>query len=292
MNRIQFLGILCLAALLGGCAPKTADTDTLQVAVSILPLGDFVQAVAGDRVAVTVMIPPGAFPHSYEPKPEQMREMSRAAMYVKVGSPIEFELVWLEKLLSIHPSIPVVNAGQGIDLMPMESGPTDDHHTQRRLDSHSWLSVANAKLMVENILAGLIAIDPAHQEAYRRNAEQYIARLDALDEQIEQQLADKRNRKFLVYHPAWGYFARDYDLEQIPVEQAGKVPTAKNIQHLIETARREGITVIFVSPQMSADQADVIAAEIGGRVISVDPLAQNYIDNLEQVAQIMATTME
>jgi len=174
----------------------------------------------------------------------------------------------------------------------MENGPTDDHHTQRRLDSHSWLSVANAKLMVENILAGLISIDPAHQEAYRRNAEQYIARLDALDEQIEQQLADKRNRKFLVYHPAWGYFARDYDLEQIPVEQAGKVPTAKNIQHLIETARREGITVIFVSPQMSADQADVIAAEIGGRVISVDPLAQNYIDNLEQVAQIMATTME
>ncbi|MDP2846172.1 MAG: zinc ABC transporter substrate-binding protein, partial [Candidatus Methanoperedens sp.] len=153
---------------------------------------------------------------------------------------------------------------------------------------HIWLSPKNAKIMVENIYQGLVQIDPANQEYYARNKQKYLQELDELDNEITQALSGKKNRKIMVYHPAWAYFARDYGLEQIPIEKEGKEPTPQGIVSLIKQAKENNITVIFASPQFSTKSAEVVAKEIGGEVVLISSLEKNYLENMRKVTQAFA----
>ena len=139
--------------------------------------------------------------------------------------------------------------------------------------------------MVNNIYKGLVKVDPANEDYYSAREKAYLQELDNLNRDIEQMLSVLKNRKFMVYHPAWGHFARDYNLEQISVETEGKEPSAKDIQHLIDQARKYDIKTIFVSPQFNIKSAEVIAKEIKGKVILVNPLEKDYISNLRRLAE-------
>ncbi|AEG18206.1 ABC-type metal ion transporter, periplasmic subunit [Methanobacterium paludis] len=257
----------------------TNNSGKIGVAVSVGPEVEFVNAVGGDKVNVTLMVPSGADPHTYEPLPNQLRELSNDKMYVEVGTPLEFETNYMERLESINPNMLIVNASEGIDLIPNTA------ENESGSDPHVWVSPKNAKIMVENIYQGLVQIDPANKEYYTKNRDQYLQQLDELDENITESLKGKENSTIIVYHPAWGYFCRDYNLKEIAIEAGGKEPTSQGIANLIDVAKNGNIKVIFVEPQYDPKSADVVASEIGGQVLPVDDLAENYVENMKKVAE-------
>jgi zinc transport system substrate-binding protein len=256
------------------------------VAVTILPQAEFAENVGGDKVAITVMVPPGANPHTTELKPSQMTEIAKAKMYAKVGSGIEFELTYMDKIVGINKNMLVVDCSKGIELRasvdPDEPG----------MDTHIWVSPLNAKIMVQNICDSLVQVDPANKAYYEQNKDAYLQKLDALDQELRSSLANIKNRAFIVLHPAWSYFARDYDLEQIPIEIGGKEPSAQDVARIIDEAKQRNIKIIFASPQFNPQMAEVIANEIGGKVVLIDDLARDYIENLHKVLDEMVQAME
>lgn len=277
------LVILMLAATTAGCTGTDRQDDgKIVVAVTIPPEQEFVERVGGDHVRVILLVPPGADPHTYEPPPGVIADLADADIYAVVGSGIEFELAWKDKIAAMNPGMLIVDCSRGIDLI--STGEEDHSGT----DPHIWLSPGNAKVMVENICQGLIEVDPANADEYRRNADAYQGELDALDREIAGALAESGVEKIMVYHPSWAYFARDYGLEEIPIENEGKEPSPRGIEHLIEQAKEEHITVIFASPEYSTRSAEVIADEIGGTVVLVSPLAKDYLANMQHVAAAFA----
>ena len=252
--------------------------------VTVGPQEEFVKRVAGDRVNVTVMVPPGADPHTYEPLPNQMKQVQEAQIYFQVGSDVEFELAWMGKLTSMNSHMKLVNTSTSIQLIPNTA------ESEEGSDPHVWVSPRNAKIMVENIYQSLVQVDPDNKDYYTKNRDEYINELDELDRNITQRLSGKNNTKIMVYHPAWAYFCKDYNLQQISIEQDGKEPTPQAIASLVDAARRENIKVIFVSPEFSTSNAQVIASEIDGKVVVVDPLSKDYLKNMQKVAEAFASS--
>ena len=283
---LMLLLTISLIAAAVGCNRETETTGKTVVAVTILPQAGFVEAIGGDKVEVVVMVPPGASPHTYEVTPDQMTKLSNAKMYAKVGSPVEFELAWMDKLIAVNKSMLVVDCSQGIDLTksqdPDEPG----------LDPHIWLSVRNAKIMAQNICDGMVQVDAANKSYYEKNCANYLENLTKLDSELTNDLSGVKNRNFIVFHPAFGYFARDYNLQQIGVEQDGKEPDADYIVRLIKEAKAHGIRVVFVSPQYSTRSAESIAKEIGGKVVIIDPLAKDFVDNMRAIESAMKQAMK
>jgi zinc transport system substrate-binding protein len=286
-----------------------SSRDKIKAFVSILPQAYFVERVGGNRVQVSVMVGPGQSPHTYEPTPIQMSEMSEARLYFRIG--VDFENVWMERVSKINPNMRVIDTRRGIELRPMRAhhhkGAHDNHeakhhqrHSQNRpteheshhhhhdgqgmKDPHIWLSLRLVKIQAETIYQALTDEDPSHKVYYEANLKAFQRDLDKLDREIAHCLKDMKRRKFMVFHPAWGYFAYDYGLEEIPIEIEGKEPTAKSLHHVIEEAKEEGIKIIFVQKQFSKASAKTVARAIGGRVVQIDPLARNYLNNMRQVA--------
>ena len=293
--RLLALLITLSVALLPGCAAKQPDSGKVRVIASIEPLAWFVERIGGKHVSVSVMVPAGGNPHTYEPTPQQMARFSEANLFVKAGSGVEFELDWAGRLLDLNKSIAVYNASEGMKLLPMSAEEHDEsageHHKQGNLDPHFWLSPANARLIARNVERSLVAVDPAGKAYYAANAAALDRELQALDGEIRGKLKGLKSRRFLVFHPAWGYFAHEYGLEQIAAEEQGKTLTPRQLQRVIEHARSAGIGVVFVSPQFSSAQAEAIARDIGGRTVTVDPLARDYVDNLRKAATAFAGSL-
>jgi len=278
----------------GPAIPADNGTTPMTVAVTILPQKQFVERITGDHARIIVLVPPGADPHTHEPTPKQLEDISQASVYVKVGSGIEFERAWMTKLSRINPHMVVVDSSTGIQLISghheedeADAVPGTHNHTSEEdagSDPHIWLSPKNAKIMVENTYQGLARADPEHKTVYRANTDAYLKELDALDADISREISQKQVHAIMVYHPAWSYFARDYGLLQIPVETDGKDPSPKGIENLIRQAKESNITVVFASPEYSTKSAEVIAKEIGGSVALVSPLEEDYLKNIRHVA--------
>lgn len=291
-------GILLLLAAAGctgqqGSSMPDNGTGRMTVAVTILPQKQFVERIAGDHARVIVLVPPGASPHTYEPTARQLEEISSASVYVKVGSGVDFERAWMDKLAGVNPRMTIVDSSTGIPLISGSNEETDEgsssgHAGEDGADPHIWLSPKNARIMVENTCQGLSLADPAHKDDFRVNADAYQRELDTLDAEIREQVARTRVRSFMVYHPAWSYFARDYDLVQIPIETDAKDPSPAALEKLIQTAKDRNITVIFAEPELSTKSAKVIAEEIGGSVVLVSALEEDYIANLRNVSGAFA----
>lgn len=269
------------------CGQEKEVSDRIGVVVTILPQAEFAENVGGERVDISVMVPPGASPHTYEPTPSQIATLSRAEIYAKVGSGVEFELVWMDKLVNINQKMLVVDCSAGVPLQEMSG-----EHGHGALDPHIWMSPVNAKIMVQNICGGLGQIDPDNRAYYEQNRDAYLQKLTKLDQDIRDGLSRVTNRDFMVYHPAFGYLARDYHLTLLPIEEEGKEPTAAGLAHLITYAKEHKIRVVFASPQFNPQSAKVIAEAIEGRVVFIDPLARDYIANLRRLLRELAEAEE
>jgi zinc transport system substrate-binding protein len=280
------------------------DEGLVHVVVSIAPQKEFAEALGGDKVSVTVMVPPGQEPHDFEPTTSQMKDVAKADIYFKVGSGVEFETVWMGTFEKQNENMRVVDGSKGVELIPMEyehdhneeehngSDHDDEHDHEEGMDPHIWMSPKNAKVMVQNLLVRLKAEDPANSHYFQENADAYLAELDRLVDNISAGLEPFQGEKFLVYHPAFGYFAHDFGLVQLAIEEEGKEPTPKGLEHVIEQAEEEGIKVVFEEPQFDKHNAQTIADEIGGGVITLDPLAENYLDNIKEISDKLIEAFE
>ncbi|MFC1964450.1 metal ABC transporter solute-binding protein, Zn/Mn family [Chloroflexota bacterium] len=292
VSTLVLLPVLAASAL--SCGEKIEAGEKIGVVVTVLPQAEFVVNVGGERVDVSIMVSPGASPHTYEPTPSQLAALSIAKIYAKAGSRVDFELVWMDKLVAANEKMLVVDCSNGIQLIEMSGKHTreDEEYEHGAMDPHIWLSPLNAKIMVQNIYEGLVQVDPDNRTYYEQNRDAYLQKLTKLDHDIRDGMSGVTNRSFMVYHPAFGYFARDYNLNMLPIEEEGKEPTAAGIARLIEQAKGHKINVIFVSPQFNPESAKVIAREIGGKVVFVDPLAGDYIMNLYKVLGELVQMME
>lgn len=263
--------------------PCLADSP-MMVTVSIPPQKYFVEKIGGERVRVKVMASAGVFVHTFEPKPQQMVSLKESGIYFAIGLP--FEKAWLPRFKSANPSLEIVEIQKGIEKIPMQGRHShgDETHKKAEPDPHIWLSPSYVKIMAKNILESLNKVDAQREAYYRKNYESFFKELTELDEYIKKTLEGKKGASFLVFHPAWGYFAKDYGLEQIPVEIEGRNPGPRDMKRIVEMARAKGIRHVFVQPQVSPRLAEVIARSIGGEVVVVDPLAENWQTNLKEVA--------
>lgn len=282
----------CMLAVVGFCVffSSTAARagHQLDVFVSIAPQKYFVQQIGKERVNVQVMVQPGANPATYEPRPKQMAALSKTQIYFAIG--VAFEKAWLGKIAAASPKLRVVHTDHGIQKIPMathhhpaEHGSGENHQSEP--DPHIWLSPTLVITQARAILNALVDIDPNHRPVYEANTNVFIAELAALDADLRDMFAGLQEREFMVFHPAWGYFARAYGLKQVPVEIEGKHPKPSQLKALIDHAQKKDIKAIFVQPQFSARSAELIAKAIDGQVIFADPLASDWSDNLRKVGQ-------
>lgn len=290
---VRTLGKLALMIFLIPMLVSAARAaDGLTVFVSIVPQKYFVQQIGKDHVQVEVMVAPGANPATYEPKPGQMAALSRAELYFAIGVP--FENAWLDRIAAANPEMKIVHTDQGIEKAPMAAShsvsqaapsPNAKTHGSGIPDPHIWLSPPLVKKQARAILEALQQADPAHEKAYAKNFKRFAAAIDKLHGELKGLFADKQGLRFMVFHPAWGYFARTYGLKQVPIEIEGKSPKPAQLQAVIKQARKHDIPVIFVQPQFSKTSAQVVAREIDGRVAVADPLAPDWMANLRRVAE-------
>jgi zinc transport system substrate-binding protein len=221
-----------------------------------------------------------------------MTALAEAEMYAKVGSGVEFELVWMDKLMATNKEMVVVDCSEGVELQAMVTGDEQEEEGHGGIDPHIWMSPVNARIMVRNICTGMIAVDPVNRRYYEQNRNTYLQELAEIDREIRDGLSGLKNRRFMVYHPALGYFAREYNLDMLPIELEGKEPTAAGLASLIQQAKAHDIRVIFAEPQFDPKSAEVIADAIGGKVVLIDPLARDYIGNLRLILNEMLPVME
>ena len=266
--------------------------DRLTVFVSIAPQKFFVQQIGMDLIDIQVMVTPGASPATYEPKPRQMVNLSKAKVYFAIGVP--FEKVWLKKIAAANPTMDIIHTDSSIEKLPMtvhhHDGQMEVHSKEEEPpkgepDPHTWLSPPLVKKQAQTILTTLQDMDPSHRENYMINYQKFIVRVNALHEQLTTTFSGKQGLRFAVFHPAWGYFAHTYKLEQIPIEIEGKSPKPSQLKELIEYMKDMGIKVIFVQPQFSTKSAKIVAKELNGEVVFADPMAEDWIRNLTEVSK-------
>lgn len=282
------LFILIISPLCIGQDTDTNKSDKIVVYSTILPQKEMIEAIGGDKVRVNIIVSPGDSPHTRDLTPSQLTDLANARMYVMVGSGIEFEVKSMEKIRDLNKNMIVVDSSKGIELIEIGVHVHEGEEVHAEEDSgkdpHIWNSLRNGKIMVQNIYEGLIEVDPNNKEYYLKNRDDYIKKLDEADQYITKDLMNIPNRSFMIFHPSWGYFANDYNLTQIAIEVEGKEPTLQSLAHTIEDAKEENIKTIFVSPGFSSKAAEIITQEIGGKTEALDPLAENYIENLKITA--------
>ncbi|MGA1821022.1 MAG: metal ABC transporter solute-binding protein, Zn/Mn family [Thermoplasmatota archaeon] len=284
--------ILSSMVLLSGCI-DIPDTGKVQTVITILPQKEALERIGGDLIEITVMIPKGSSPHSYDPLPSQLIRVSTADVYFKVGSGVEFEENHLGTIKEQNSGMRIVDCSEGIRIKSFSEHGEEEHigeddNDHGGTDPHIWLSPVNYGIMAVNILNGLIEVDPENEETYRSNFNAYKDELDSTVENMSAHLSPYAGRYFLAYHPSWGYFGDDFDLHQIAIENEGQQPGPSGIASIIEQAGDHNITVVFVSNQYDTTSARIIADEIGGEVVTVDPLPENYISSITDLSEKMA----
>jgi zinc transport system substrate-binding protein len=286
---MRLASLIPFLLLLAACRPAPMErAEAVRVAVSVPPQAYFVERIGGPRVQVAVMIPPGYSHVDYPLTPRQIAALSRARLYVAVGHPaFEFEAIQLAPVLKALPGLRVVDMSKGMDLITEGEGSEGDpeEHGHAGGDPHVWVAPDTVAVAARNIAAALEEIDPAHAAEYRANLASFETEIAALDREIRARLAGERGDGFMVYHPTWGYFAREYGLRQVAIEAEGKEPSAQRLIHLIERARRERIKVVFVQSGFPRKSAQVIAEAVGGRVLVADPQDPDWLGNLRRVAR-------
>lgn len=276
---VRPLAWACVLLLLSACEKRVADVaERPVVIVSVPPLGYLVNRLAGDLVQTEVLLSPTASLHSPDLRTDQMRAIGRAQMVVQIGHPgLPFERTMLARLTADGGPLTVVSALDPTVAMPD--------------DPHVWVSPVSVRAFMPRIASGLIELIPDQRSSFEGRLREFLAEIDAVDREIRAELTNLRTRRFYVFHPAWGSFARDYGLEQVSIEAEGKEPDPLQLSRLIEEARAERVGVLFVQPQFSRRSAEVVASEIGARVLSIDPLAYDWLTNIRQVADRLSEAL-
>ncbi|MGC8925598.1 MAG: metal ABC transporter solute-binding protein, Zn/Mn family [Calditerrivibrio sp.] len=267
----------------------TANASERMIAVTILPQKFITEKIVGNLWTVISIIPEGANPHTYEPKINTLKNVSAASAYLSLEEVLDE--IWVKKILDVNPKIKIYRMDKGVEKLRMSD---DDHHHGKKLfhDPHIWLSLENMKIIAQNTKDILLSIDPANKTSYEKNYEQLVKEIDMLKNEVSSRLITKKNKSFLVFHPAWGYFARDFGLNQVSIEFEGKEPSPKRLKEIISFAKSKNIKVIFVQPQISSTTVETLAKELGARIVKINPLEYDWLKNMKYVSQEIADGLE
>ncbi|OQB95355.1 MAG: High-affinity zinc uptake system binding-protein ZnuA precursor [Spirochaetes bacterium ADurb.Bin110] len=288
---IIFLGIV-------GLGYSESKKEPIKVAVSIPPMREWVNRIAGDRVEVIVIMPSGSNPHSFEPSPRQLAEIGTAKLWFSIN--VDFEYSFKPKLRSMFPKLQIVDVTKNVQFRKLR--PTEQEHDEeaavkhveiedpalQNRDQHTWLGIEQAKAEIKVIQDTLIAIDPEGKELYKTNCQNYLKDIDSVYLILKTKLAPLSGARVFVYHPAFGYFLDMFDIEQVAVELGGKEPTQRELYALIELAKKEKARAIFTQVQFSESAAKAIASAIGAVVVPIDPLAVDWLENLSRIGQALS----
>jgi zinc transport system substrate-binding protein len=282
--------ILFLIMIAFGCTTKPA-ADKMIISVTILPQKYFVEKIAGDLVQVHVLVPPGTSPELYSLMPSQMKELSGSAAWMRIGK-IGFEEGWIDKIRQSTPGLKIFDTSVHADWIAGEEEHGEHVHLHG-IDPHIWSAPGEVRHVVTETYKALSTLLPENKEILKRNYESFMKEIDQLDQDLKDQFIQLKNRKFLIFHPALTYFARQYNLEQIALEVDGKEPSPRYMRSLIEKAKSENIRVILIQKEFDAENARQLAKEIGGEVVQIDPLNEQWDKQLREIAQkIMAASEE
>ena len=281
------VGMLLLTVLVTNNVSFIAGAQSKPtVAVTIAPQAGFVREVAGDLVNIVTMMPPGANHETFSPPPQDMEKLSVAALYLAMGLPPE-RAGLLPKLAEMNRDMRIVDVQMEVakTYPPRYFAPNDQ-------DPHIWLSPKRAIAMVSLTAQELSRIDPSNSATYAANAERYIARIQAADQEIQASFKTLWNRMFIVYHPAFGYFAEDYNLTMVALEEEGKEADPRRFREVIDMAKEKGIKVIFYQEDIDGRQSRTFAEELGGQAEKVSPMATDYVENLLRMARTFAMVLK
>lgn len=299
MSKIFKLFVFSFLILfLGGCGltKKISDNGKINVVVSILPQKQFVEKIGGKKVNVTVLIPPGFSPATYEPTPEQIKAVSQADVYFRIGI-IGFEQTQLDKLTSVNPEMKVIDTSENMSYRQLEAHSheekePEDHDDEEGSDPHVWLSPKLVISQAEVIRDTLADLYPQDKKSFEAGFLAFQSELQQLDSDLAIAFAPIKGKTMLVFHPAFGYLADEYGFHQEHFEIEGKEPTISQINNIANMAKREGVKVIFVQKQFSQSSAQALAQEIDGSVVQIDPLDPDYISNMRHIATTITTELK
>ena len=286
MNKFLIIPLL-LGVLIFGCSSNTKKSKDKILFVTILPLKYFTDKIAGEAYKVEVTVPPGVGPETYSPTPKQMVLLSKAQGYFSVGY-LGFEKAFLDKFKSTNPNVQVFSTAIGIELIK-GSEEHGDHQHMEGIDPHIWSSPKEARIIARNIFDGMVRIAPENIGVFRQNLDNLLSEIDKVDSTVYKILKKCTARKFIIFHPALGYFARDYGLEQLSIEFEGKVPSPKHLQTVINEAKQGNIRFILIQKEFDQENAEIISKETGSKIVQIDPLAYNWPDQMIDIAQKLAT---
>lgn len=305
MKKIfKIMSLLIIGLALTGCGNnKVAESqasDKIKIAVSIVPQSTFVEKVGGEHVEVVTMIPPGASPENYQVSPKDMTSLSDAKLYFAIGVNAENTIV--SRLEELNSEIKTISLDKVVaNVYPdrffedkhedesneEHSNEAEEHegHSHIGRDPHIWLSPKRVIVMVESIRDELIAVDAENKALYTENAANYIEELKNVEQEVLDAFTDIENKSFIMYHPAFGYFADDFGLNMVEIEEDGKQASAARIKTVIDFAKVNNIHYIFYQEEFDSQQAETIAHEIGGAAVKVAPLSPDYIQNIKAIAE-------
>ena len=273
-------GVLIAATLMTTGGPSVTGVQSKPtVVVTVAPQAAFVREVAGDLVNIVTVLPPGANHESYSPLPQDMEQISRASLYLALGLPPERANI-LPKIADMNRNLKIIDVQNEVakSFTPLYFAPDDQ-------DPHIWLSPKRAVVMVQMIARELGALDPANRGTYEANARQYIGQIESAAREIQDSLKNMANRTFIVYHPAFGYFADDYNLKMVALEEEGKEADPRRMRDIVDMAREKGIKIIFYQEDIDGRQSRTFAEELGGRAEKASPMATDYVDNLKRMTR-------
>ena len=287
MKRFIYLIILCV--ILAGCkstpqkqadSGKTSGTEkpagTVTVTVTISPYKYFVDQIAKGKVDVNVMVSNGNNPETYEPYAQQMMELSKSALYLKVGS-IGFEQTWMKKLQDNAPDMKVIDTSVGIKPAKTPGG---------NIDPHVWMSCSNARIIASNILKALCELEPKNKAFFEKNYQSLLSIIDKRDSTIKESFKKDPDlvRKFVIYHPILTYFARDYQLEQLAIEEEGREPSAAQLKSLIQRARKEKIKFCLIQAEFANRNTTTFIKESQTKPMDINPLQGDWNWAMQEAA--------
>lgn len=281
----KLLLLIWMFILAVSCRTGSESLDKPVISVSIIPQQYFLEQLAGDLVEVNVMIPSGASPATYEPSVSQLGKLDQSMVYLRIGY-VGFEQSWMDKISSVNPEMKIVDLSEGVETIQENIHEDEDHHghSHHGTDPHIWMSALNARIIASNIHEELLLLFPGEKDYLKAKFTNFSLLLDSLHQEITYTLEGIENNKFMIYHPALTYFARDYGLEQHSLEIEGKTPSPAHLKEMVDLAHEYQISKIMIQNQFDRKNAEVLARETGSEIIQFDPLDLHWREQMRYIA--------
>lgn len=273
-----FLLLTLFAAI--SCNRNSYESGARVITVSIAPFKYFIEAIGRNDFKVNVMVPPGANPHIYEPYPQQIILLRKSIAYISNGY-LGFEMTWLDRFYEINKTMIRLSVGDKINTIASVHKHEGEH--SEGTDPHYWASPESALIIASSVKDLLCSLNPAGKQNYETNYDSLIMKINETDKNAKSLFSGFQGRAFMIYHPNLAYLARDYGLEEIPVEFEGKEPPPSRLKELIDFAKKNNIKTIFVQREYDSKNAQAIAHEIGADVRLIDPLSEDWLEATQDI---------